>query len=391
MEVPRNSARGVLTERVRTMLREGGYVRYHIFICFRQGKKPRDALWDIELVVPNMISLRTVRRWYNRFLRQTNDTVSFEDAPRKGRPRKLPDNTELGDTVLADGECSTRELGRQFRVSHSTVARELSQLRFTYRLPPNVPYKLNEAQKFKRVECCHELLAKWNCDPAMHRLVTCDETMIQLTRAPRRRRWLRTCTTLEDVQICRNSRRRSGVRRGPPAGSRLSFMMTMFFNRDALIHYELFDCGQTLNAARYQEQLTIVAGKLGLVPGGDTYYLLHDNCSSHRARSTLEKARELGFTVLDHPPYSPDISPSDFYVFRSFKHEMSHQVFTNKPEVRAAVEEYIRAKDELGDFWAKAIDALPTRWRAVISVGGDYPDYDANEHLLLAECEANED
>ncbi|CEF59577.1 Histone-lysine N-methyltransferase SETMAR [Strongyloides ratti] len=43
---------------------------------------------------------------------------------------------------------------------------------------------------------------------------------------------------------------------------------------------------------------------------------LHDNARSHVSRITLQKLNELKFETLFHPPYSPDLSPTDFYFFK---------------------------------------------------------------------------
>jgi len=42
---------------------------------------------------------------------------------------------------------------------------------------------------------------------------------------------------------------------------------------------------------------------------------LHDNTPAHRALATQKKMAYLGFQCLDHPPYSPDLAPSDYHLF----------------------------------------------------------------------------
>jgi transposase len=39
---------------------------------------------------------------------------------------------------------------------------------------------------------------------------------------------------------------------------------------------------------------------------------LHDNATAHRPLVTQKKLAYLGFHFLDHPPYSPDLVPSDY-------------------------------------------------------------------------------
>jgi len=40
--------------------------------------------------------------------------------------------------------------------------------------------------------------------------------------------------------------------------------------------------------------------------------LQHDNAPPHMARQTIDKIEKIGWELLQHPPYSPDLAPSDF-------------------------------------------------------------------------------
>ncbi|KAG5309958.1 SETMR methyltransferase, partial [Acromyrmex insinuator] len=42
----------------------------------------------------------------------------------------------------------------------------------------------------------------------------------------------------------------------------------------------------------------------------------HDNARPHISLMTRQKLRELGWEVLMHPPYSPDLALSDYHLFR---------------------------------------------------------------------------
>ena len=44
--------------------------------------------------------------------------------------------------------------------------------------------------------------------------------------------------------------------------------------------------------------------------------LIHDNARPHTARQTQTLLHdEFHWDTFDHPPYSPDLAPSDFYLF----------------------------------------------------------------------------
>ena len=47
--------------------------------------------------------------------------------------------------------------------------------------------------------------------------------------------------------------------------------------------------------------------------------LLHDNAPAHESATVQEYLKESGLDVLDHPPYSPDLSPCDFWLFPRLK------------------------------------------------------------------------
>jgi len=46
---------------------------------------------------------------------------------------------------------------------------------------------------------------------------------------------------------------------------------------------------------------------------------LHDKTPAHQALAAQKKLTYLGFHCLDHPPYSPDLAPSDYHVFSGLK------------------------------------------------------------------------
>jgi histone-lysine N-methyltransferase SETMAR len=53
---------------------------------------------------------------------------------------------------------------------------------------------------------------------------------------------------------------------------------------------------------------------------------LHDNAPAHRALATQKKLACLGFQCLDHPPYSPDLAPSDYHLFPGLKKTIGREV-----------------------------------------------------------------
>jgi len=68
---------------------------------------------------------------------------------------------------------------------------------------------------------------------------------------------------------------------------------------------------------------------------------LYDNVPFHRALATQKKLAFLSFQCLDHPPYSPDLAPSDYHLFPGLKKQLKGRHFSSKAEVIADAETWL--------------------------------------------------
>jgi hypothetical protein len=60
---------------------------------------------------------------------------------------------------------------------------------------------------------------------------------------------------------------------------------------------------------------------------------------------TMLNAPEMSkFEVLSHPPYSPDLAPSDFHFFPHLKRDLKGTHFTSDDKVKQAVTSWIRQR-----------------------------------------------
>ena len=99
-------------------------------------------------------------------------------------------------------------------------------------------------------------------------------------------------------------------------------LFCIWWDLKGVIYYELLDAGETVTAARKSQQLNRLNKELDkkrpfTVKGNRKVILLHDNARPHVTRMTQNAILNLGWEVLPHPAYSPDLAPSDFLLFRS--------------------------------------------------------------------------
>ena len=88
------------------------------------------------------------------------------------------------------------------------------------------------------------------------------------------------------------------------------------------------------------------------------------------AQLTQSKLAEIGFTVLSHPPYSPDLSPSDYYLFSPIKNSLRGKMYYSAEEVNVDLENWFTLKP--ADFYANGIKQLPECWQKCVDPKGDY-------------------
>ena len=56
-------------------------------------------------------------------------------------------------------------------------------------------------------------------------------------------------------------------------------------------------------------------------------HLLHDSASFHKCEVVKSFLASEKVKVLNHPPYSPDLSPCDFFLFPRLKKMLSRNVY----------------------------------------------------------------
>jgi len=71
----------------------------------------------------------------------------------------------------------------------------------------------------------------------------------------------------------------------------------------------------------------------------------HDNALSHTSLKAMAKLDQLRFELVAHPPYSPDLAPSDYYLFSNLKRWLQGKRFTSNEEVIAKTEAYFEGLD----------------------------------------------
>ena len=89
--------------------------------------------------------------------------------------------------------------------------------------------------------------------------------------------------------------------------------------------------------------------------------LLHDNAQAHKSATVQEYQKESGLNVLDHPPYSPDLSPCDFWLFPRPKEMLAGKRFESRCGIGSAIYQCLQhiPKEDYRAAFQKWLDRIP--------------------------------
>ena len=152
-------------------------------------------------------------------------------------------------------------------------------------------------------------------------------------------------------------------------------MLCIWWDQLGVVYYELLKPNETITGDRYRLQLMRLSRALKekrpqYEERHDKVILQHDNARPHVAKPVKTYLETLKWEVLPHPPYSPDIAPSDYHLFRSMTHGLAEQHFHSYEDAKKWVDSWITSKDE--SFFRHGIRMLPERWEKVVASDGQY-------------------
>jgi histone-lysine N-methyltransferase SETMAR len=101
--------------------------------------------------------------------------------------------------------------------------------------------------------------------------------------------------------------------------------------------------------------------------------LLHDGARAHSAQEVKDYLKQEGINLIPHPPYSPDLAPSDYWLNGYIKQHLRDQ--TNAKSLHNAVSKIVF--DIPIQEYKKIFDKLIERMQLCIQNHGDY-----FEHLM---------
>lgn len=332
----------------------------------KKGLTPKQIYEDMQCTLGQSCpSYTMVKKWAAEFKR---GRVSIADDPRPGRPTTAtnPHNVAIiCDMIMKDRRLKVREIadivGISYERTQNIIVNELGFSKVSARW---VPKLLSVEQKITRLTISRDCLDLYEADPQdfLDRYVTMDET------------WVHHYTPETKQQS------KQWVRAGSPPPKKAKailsankVMASVFWDAKGVIMVDYLQKGTTINSDYYCELLRRLREELKVKrPGLLTKKVLfhQDNARVHTSLKSMAEIHNCGFELLPHPPYSPDLAPSDFHLFPNLKKHMGGKKFLTNDEVQAEVDTYFEDLEE--SFFKSGVLALESRWNKCKDLDGDY-------------------
>lgn len=308
--------------------------RVYCKIRAQLGFPPTEIHADLQKVYGNgALKYATVCKWVRRF---NDGRESIENDPRVGRPVSVltEKNVATVKTLIEeDARYTVHEIEELSGIHSSSVLKILRERLGLRKICARwVPHLLTDEQKQSRVRLASQVIEKYDkCDPRrLEEIVTGDETWIyhfQPDSKAKNKVWVSSEGDRPVIaRRCKTSNR---------------MLYAIFFDSKGPVLQIPVPKGSSVTGKFYREsvltQLVDFYQKRRPRTGVRGIKLLHDNAPAHKSATVQEYLKESGLDVLDHPPYSPDLSPCDFWLFPRLKEMLAGHRFESRCGIGSAV------------------------------------------------------
>jgi len=139
-------------------------------------------------------------------------------------------------------------------------------------------------------------------------------------------------------------------------------MASVFWDSEGVLMIDCLERGKTVTGVYYAELIRELRSAIKEKRREKLSHgvLLHqDNAPAHTAAVVMAAFPECGFELLSQPPYSPELAPSDYHVFRFLKDSLRGQSFGCDEEVIHVINDWFELQDK--QFCLDGVNSLAHR------------------------------
>jgi [histone H3]-lysine36 N-dimethyltransferase SETMAR len=316
------------------------------------------------------LSRTQVFEWCRRF---SEGHSSIDDTDRPGRPLSACSEENVArveELVNNDRRVTVEEVAEGAGISVGSAHHILHDCLGMRKVCAKwVPKLLLPDQKATRVDICQDLLRRYKeqGESFLLRIVTQDESWFHMHEPE-------TKESSKQWKHPDSPRPKKAISK--PSSEKILY--SFFWDKDGVIVQWPVEKGHTITGAYHAQLLrdqlhpALKSKRRGLITRG--VLLQQDNAPAHTSHVAQAAVFELGYEVLPHPPYSPDLAPSDYFLFPRAKQELRGRAFHSRSSLGSAVFQCLE-RWSTSSFREALLD-LPRRWDKCVRARGEYFESD---------------
>ena len=273
---------------------------------------------------------------------------------------------KVEEMVMANRKVTVQEITESLNISIGSVSTIIhDHLKMTKVASHWVPKKLTDDQKACRVRISEECLRRYHeeGEAFLDSIVTEDESWFPLFSPESKRQSMQwkhrdsppptKCRALE---------------------SQKKVLYAVFWDAEGIILSYPVPEGTTISGETYakiiRDHLLPAIARCRPEKARGRFILHQDNAPPHRAIVVRDTLQAEGIEVLKHPPYSPDLAPSDYWLFADMKKNLRGRRFGSRSALGSAIYQY-GERTPTQSFRA-AIQDLTKRWNRCVRLQGEF-------------------
>ena len=244
------------------------------------------------------------------------------------------------ELICGNRRIKQKEIAVALGISKETVGHITGVLGFRKVCARWVPRMLSDEMKAERVRISRELLERFEKEGEdfVKKIITGDETWVHHYDPENKR---------QSVEYRHNESpqpKKIIIKKKQSSAGKI--MLTAFWNSERVVLADFLEKETTINSQRYIETLTALKRRIVRI-GIRNETLLQHNARPHTHAASRDAIQRLEFAVLPHPPYSPDLAPSDFHLSPKLKEHLKSQRFSCDEEMKSAVRKWFQKQNTI--------------------------------------------
>ena len=325
----------------------------------RKGLKPKEIQYEIDSVFgPNSYSYAAI----TRSIRMTSFSPSQSPYQKNEEKFVHEQKMELIRKTLKDFPFSSiRKIEELTGIPKTTVYRILTQdLGYVLKHLKWIPHFLNPSQKVSRIELSKRLLQVLQeaRETDYNFFITGDES------------WFYLSTDAETQWLLPEEKPSKRIKKTIDSEK---YMLSIFWNPHSFFVVKVLPSDAKFNGDYFINEILNPLYEIMINTGEEPQkkIILHyDNARPHTSRKVFEYLESHNMEKAPQPPFSPDIAPSDFYLFGYVKNKLAGRSFRSPDELLSAVNEIL---DQISpETLMKVFQSWEERLIKVIEQKGEY-------------------